>query len=196
MTKLRIRFVLFGSLLAMLTPAGPASADTMLVVPLVAGQVTSVTYTGPNDAIFNGTFSAVGETGGEPFFRPPDGEIWTWDARGPFFAEDCGRNTGGGCALNLRPRGIIEDGTLLLTMSISGSCSSGNPLSGGGSCPGFSLSPEGTFVIDVPSANPGDLFLTPASTPLPAALPLFASALGVMGLLGRRRKRKAVGIQP
>jgi hypothetical protein len=31
---------------------------------------------------------------------------------------------------------------------------------------------------------------TLASTPLPAALPLFASGLGVMGWLGRRRKRK------
>ena len=31
----------------------------------------------------------------------------------------------------------------------------------------------------------------PTATPLPAALPLFAAGLGVMGLLGRRRKRKA-----
>ena len=31
-----------------------------------------------------------------------------------------------------------------------------------------------------------------ASTPLPAALPLFVSGLGAMGLLGWRRKRKAV----
>jgi probable HAF family extracellular repeat protein len=31
----------------------------------------------------------------------------------------------------------------------------------------------------------------PSETPLPAALPLFATGLGVMGLLGRRRKRKA-----
>lgn len=31
-----------------------------------------------------------------------------------------------------------------------------------------------------------------AQTPLPAALPLFGSALGVMGLLGWRRKRKTV----
>ena len=30
-----------------------------------------------------------------------------------------------------------------------------------------------------------------SATPLPAALPLFAGGLGVMGLLGRRRKRKA-----
>jgi hypothetical protein len=33
-------------------------------------------------------------------------------------------------------------------------------------------------------------FPTVAATPLPAALPLFASGLGVMGWFGRRRKRK------
>ena len=32
---------------------------------------------------------------------------------------------------------------------------------------------------------------TPAETPLPAALPLFATGLGALGLLGWRRKRKA-----
>jgi hypothetical protein len=35
---------------------------------------------------------------------------------------------------------------------------------------------------------------SPAVTPLPAALPLFATGLGVMGLLGWRRKRKAAAI--
>jgi hypothetical protein len=32
---------------------------------------------------------------------------------------------------------------------------------------------------------------SPAATPLPAALPLFATGLGALGLLGWRRKRKA-----
>lgn len=36
----------------------------------------------------------------------------------------------------------------------------------------------------------------PASTPLPAALPLFASGLGAMGLLGWRRKRKNATVAP
>jgi hypothetical protein len=33
---------------------------------------------------------------------------------------------------------------------------------------------------------------SPALTPLPAALPLFATGLGALGLLGWRRKRKAL----
>jgi hypothetical protein len=33
--------------------------------------------------------------------------------------------------------------------------------------------------------------LAPAATPIPAALPLFASGLGAMGLIAGRRKRKA-----
>jgi hypothetical protein len=37
-----------------------------------------------------------------------------------------------------------------------------------------------------------DLMDSPVSTPLPAALPLFAGGLGFIGLLGSRRKRKNV----
>ena len=36
-----------------------------------------------------------------------------------------------------------------------------------------------------------DVTLASSSTPLPAALPLFATGLGALGLLGWRRKRKA-----
>jgi hypothetical protein len=50
------------------------------------------------------------------------------------------------------------------------------------------------------SGLPADLIVTnisgsPLSTvPLPAALPLFASGLGALGLLGWRRKRKAAAL--
>lgn len=46
-------------------------------------------------------------------------------------------------------------------------------------------SPEGWEVADV---------VTASATPLPAALPLFASGLGGLGLLGWRRKRKAAAV--
>jgi len=39
--------------------------------------------------------------------------------------------------------------------------------------------------------NPGFSGIATFSTPLPAALPLFATGLGALGLLGWRRKRKA-----
>jgi hypothetical protein len=51
--------------------------------------------------------------------------------------------------------------------------------------------------FDCSSINPlaaNGATITPASTPLPAALPLFATGLGAMGLFGWRRKRKAEAI--
>ncbi len=63
--------------------------------------------------------------------------------------------------------------------------------------PSFYLSPGQDFFVNVffngdpPSAD--FIFLdnfSPTPTPLPAALPLFAGGLGVIGLLARRRKRK------
>ena len=45
----------------------------------------------------------------------------------------------------------------------------------------------GLFGIDDLQISP----TAPADTPLPGALPLFATGLGALGLLGWRRKRKA-----
>jgi hypothetical protein len=47
---------------------------------------------------------------------------------------------------------------------------------------GFDLRTDGSFTTEG------------AETPLPAALPLFASGIGAMSLLGWRRKRKAAAI--
>jgi hypothetical protein len=60
----------------------------------------------------------------------------------------------------------------------------------------------GVFTLDdgVTANDPGtflfnNLFLPPnAETPLPAALPLFATGLGALGLLGWRRKKKAAAL--
>jgi hypothetical protein len=45
--------------------------------------------------------------------------------------------------------------------------------------------------LDGAGADIDNLQFTTTVTPLPAALPLFATGLGVLGLLGWRRKRKA-----
>jgi hypothetical protein len=51
----------------------------------------------------------------------------------------------------------------------------------------------GAFELVYVEANglPAELNMSIAATPLPAALPLFASGLGALGLLGWRRKRSA-----
>jgi hypothetical protein len=62
--------------------------------------------------------------------------------------------------------------------------------------PGFTVS-NGNFTLPfgpVEAFQGGeinDFTLATATTPLPAALPLFAGGLGMLGLLSRRRKRKA-----
>ncbi len=61
--------------------------------------------------------------------------------------------------------------------------------------------PSGTYAFDLVYGEccgpPAELVVNlpfTAATPLPAALPLFASGLGVVGFLGLRRKRKAAAI--
>jgi hypothetical protein len=68
---------------------------------------------------------------------------------------------------------------------------------GGGGGSGTEFFPVGDFAT--PGAYPSSdgfspdalLTVTVSQTPLPAALPLFAAGLGVVGALARRRKRKA-----
>jgi hypothetical protein len=48
--------------------------------------------------------------------------------------------------------------------------------------------PMGSVALDIGNFGPATEFA--AATPLPAALPLFAGGLGVMGLFARRKKRK------
>jgi hypothetical protein len=64
-----------------------------------------------------------------------------------------------------------------------------------GYVPGFNPLATDTFVLTLSAvnstgANIGSVQETINATPIPAALPLFASGLGVMGFLARRRKRK------
>jgi hypothetical protein len=76
--------------------------------------------------------------------------------------------------------------------SFSGSPNGINILFAGVPTSGGSLSFTGFDSVNLTanSTSSGD----PTTTPLPAALPLFASGLSALGLLGWRRKRKAAAI--
>jgi hypothetical protein len=53
------------------------------------------------------------------------------------------------------------------------------------------LTADGSYFYSAIGTSGGSVTVTPVSTtPLPAALPLFATGLGAMGLFGWRRKRK------
>ena len=69
------------------------------------------------------------------------------------------------------PGGISQDAFAILNANQSGGPGSQNAIN-------WSLTDTSTL---------GD-------TPIPAALPLFATGLGALGLLARRRKRKAVAV--
>jgi hypothetical protein len=89
-------------------------------------------------------------------------------------------------------------GTLLATLGCGGLTATGCS-SSGYDLVTFSFSPS-TTIGSIVTLDPGQNgpanesfeydIVTSAATPLPAALPLFAGGLGLMGLLGRRKKRK------
>jgi hypothetical protein len=91
-----------------------------------------------------------------------------------------------------------------ITLIINGVTVVSNPLSHGFSeLQNTWLGGTGTFAFQMVYGEccnpPAQLFIEglaltspPVATPLPAALPLFAGGLGALGLLGWRRKRKAV----
>jgi hypothetical protein len=118
----------------------------------------------------------------------------------------------GGCSFASLSAGALTSQTIevgldqavLLTMRIDVGVIASNAGSSANSNFGGSLDfPIGTAVFVLPegvTANALDSFLSnnifsppsaTATTPVPAALPLFATGLGALGLLGRRRKKKA-----
>lgn len=58
----------------------------------------------------------------------------------------------------------------------------------------FDFAEAGAVFSAVSGHNYSSVAIDPSATPVPAALPLFASGLGALGLLGWRRKKKAAAL--
>lgn len=88
--------------------------------------------------------------------------------------------------MSCSPNNCFDTLTLVLSEPISTLIADG----GGSIASGYADLYDAGFAISL-EAGTGSLIDPPSPTPLPASLPLLATGLGVMGLLGWRRRRKA-----
>jgi hypothetical protein len=178
-----------GILISAFGLASPLSAATVYTLNDVVGLVTlggTITTDGtigslsvPNILDFDVTFTAIGTThitkssNQIPIFI--GGTALTATAGGLFF------NFSGSGFVN-----IFEQHNAQWFMCASGPCTPTNDwfLNGGGRS-GKLVPLTGNVEIALGPTEPT------GTTPLPAALPLFATGLGALGLLGWRRKRKS-----
>ena len=145
--------------------------------PFEPAFVTTLGFYFPLDFVWNmGVFSPVTATLSN---LSPDGQSWSLSLVLSGFG-----GTRGGSLSFFDTNGILSDG------AAQNCC---GPVGGSGSRslqqwaqPG--AQPPG---IDAWTANYSGLFGAVTVVPLPSALPLFATGLGALGLLGWRRKRKA-----
>ena len=158
---------------------------------------------------FGGTLSATNSASAEVrassvLFSQTIGSVLILDAAGAFTCSSsflglgtCGSGVHGG----------ISSNSVLVPLNVSVQLALFIDVSAGGGDIGTSGSADFSNSLDFPigsdvfnlaagvAANSDDLGIVDnrfeSATPLPAALPLFATGLGALGLLGWRRKRKA-----
>jgi len=151
-----------------------------------AGYGSIAGVAAPNDGYLVGLFvPAGGPTGPQPTsldFRTggnvPDGTAFISLAPlldQTFFIGDGQTGDGTGTVQKF----LVPNGAAILYLGISDSRFYG--------APGYPCCNDPSWYID----NSGTFEVTIAETPLPATLPLFASGLGALGLLGWHRKKKA-----
>ena len=167
-------------------PNNPDGTGSEVSSSTNAGLGSIAGVAAPNDGFLVGLFvPAGGPTGPQPAsldFRSggnvPNGTAFTSLAPlldQAFFIGDGLTGDGTGTVQTF----LAPNGAAMLYLGISDSRFYGAP---GFPCcndPAWYEDNSGTFTVDVSGA-----------TPLPAALPLFATCLGALGLLGWRRKRK------
>jgi hypothetical protein len=130
----------------------------------------------------------------EPTYSPSQGAValntWqTWNALTGGWYEDTG--PGGQGVANVVSWSTILAANLGGTIVNQGNGLGGIRISSGFASPGDQFN---TYVDNFTLNDTTFNFDPAAATPLPAALPLFATGLGALGLLGWRRKRKAAAL--
>jgi len=164
---------------------------------LTVTPLTSVVFTADGDSYNIGTIAGLSSV----FLIPGisnDGGTHTgiWQVTGAILdTSDTGPN-GNDTQFNLTAlfggapatTGVFTPATSVQALSQDGTVSNinflGGPGDNDGPCFGGCYGPEVIATINTESS----------ATPLPAALPLFATGIGGFGLLGRRRKRKAQAV--
>jgi hypothetical protein len=116
------------------------------------------------------TYASIGDIGGDNLIFPPHASPFL-DGQGLVFS--VGGTNGDPCAFT---------SGCYMNIFYSPNAFGGAPF----------FVPQYALFVSNAGENPVDFVLTEvATTPLPAALPLFATGLGALGLLGWRRKKKA-----
>jgi hypothetical protein len=149
--------------------------------PTNAGDVTRLGLFITLDPLSVGTFEFAQLTGGSVTFQSGDGQSF-FETMLLFSSTQLA---------TLPPPSFVYANPGVFTPSFSAtvdySVTSTDPL-----CSVFNACGPTPFSQDVNGAI--SLTVDAAATPLPAALPLFATGLGGLGLLGWRRKRKALAV--
>jgi hypothetical protein len=169
------------------------SASKTLVVAL--GFLTASVFTASAATIFNFSATVFGEGGftgslsGTLTIDTTTGTVDPWNIGSPDFAAWTGTPLRGDTELFTTLEG---ENSALETLVLSFEepfdfVGFTGPYAGGGSILGFSV-----FSEHCSEGCRLDFTVALSEVPLPGALPLFATGLGALGLLGWRRKRKAV----
>jgi hypothetical protein len=192
--KTKLSVALAAAACALALSVGAAKASVVYDVDLSAGIRGSVTGTITTDGTI-GTLNSGNITGwdltlnegSDTFVLQPGvgndvtilGTQTSATATGLFF------NFSGTGIVGLTFTSAASPSNVFLCFGLAGTCLAGigdGIVFGGGAFSGFQIHTE-SGLVEIAQA-----------TPLPAALPLFASGLGALGLLGWRRKRKAQAV--
>lgn len=190
------RFAMGGAHIAGRITAASIATALVLLVASNASAATVYTYTGSEFTTAPSPFTTSDSISGSFTVSNPLGGLFNGSVSPSSysFSDVVDTLTGsnsfiGNLTIQTDAQGNI-DGWVVVLIGFSGGEICANSTSDGSCLPGEQDIGKSDSGISAYTATQGAW--APTTTPLPAALPLFASGLGALGLLGWRRKRKAL----